>query len=256
MLFDWFTVAAQIVNFVVLVALMKHFLYGPLVRAIDAREERIAAQLAEAERKNKQAELKTQQVQQQISELENRCAQMIADARSEAERKRNEMVGNARDSVRALEQRWREDLRLEQSTFFSGVRRAAAEEILTITRRVLADLAGAEIEQSAVVKFLEKLRSVDRRTLKTLSGGALTVASATELPADLQRRIEETVEQCVGNPVPLYFERAPEMAWGIELRGDGQRIGWTPDGYLDSLELKLRTELDQRAELHAPLAVE
>ena len=51
MLIDWFTVVAQIVNFLILVALLKHFLYGPLVRAIDAREERIAARLAEAERK-------------------------------------------------------------------------------------------------------------------------------------------------------------------------------------------------------------
>lgn len=253
MLIDWFTVCAQIVNFVILVALMKHFLYGPLIRAIDAREQHIAAQLAEADGKSKQAELESEQVRQKISELENRCTQMIAEARSEADQKRNQMVAAARDSVRGLEERWREDLRLEQSTFFSEVRRAAADEILAITRRVLADLAGARIEQCAVEVFLEKL---DAETLRKLSGGAITVVSATELPMESQRRIQETIERCVGNPVPLRFERAPEMAWGIELRGDGQRIGWTPDGYLDALEEKLRTELDQRAELRAPLAVE
>ena len=47
MLIDWFTVVAQIVNFLVLVALMKHFLYGRLLRAIDEREAGIAARLAE-----------------------------------------------------------------------------------------------------------------------------------------------------------------------------------------------------------------
>ena len=51
MLIDWFTVVAQIVNFLVLVALLKHFLYGRLVEAIDAREKRIAARLAEADEK-------------------------------------------------------------------------------------------------------------------------------------------------------------------------------------------------------------
>jgi F-type H+-transporting ATPase subunit b len=255
-LIDWFTVCAQIVNFVILVALMKRFLYGPLVKAIDAREQRIAAQLADADGKSKQAELETEQVRQKISELESRCTQMIAEARNEADRKKNEMVATARDSVRAQEQRWREDLRLEQSTFFSEVRRTAAGEILTITRRVLADLAGADIERSAVDVFLEKLRSFDGETLKKLSGGALTVVSARELPAELQHRIEETIGKCVGNPVPLRFEHTPDLAWGIELRGDGQRIGWTPGGYLDALEEKLKSELDQRAELRAPLAVE
>lgn len=256
MLIDWFTVAAQIVNFVVLVALMKRFLYGPLVKAIDAREEHIAAQLAEADRNNQQAGLKTEQVQREISELENRCAKMIAEARSEADRKKNEMVATARDSVRAQEQTWREDLRLEQSTFFSEVRRTAADEILAITRRVLADLAGTDIERSAVEVFLEKLRSFDVEALKKLLGGPLTVVSATELPPELQHRIEETIGLCVGSPVPLRFERTPDLAWGIELRGDGQRIGWTPGGYLDALEEKLKSEIDQRAELRAPLAVE
>ena len=51
MLIDWFTVCAQIVNFLVLVALLKHFLYGPILRAMDAREQTIAGRLAEAQQK-------------------------------------------------------------------------------------------------------------------------------------------------------------------------------------------------------------
>ena len=42
MLIDWFTVAAQALNFLILVWLMKRFLYKPILHAIDAREERIA----------------------------------------------------------------------------------------------------------------------------------------------------------------------------------------------------------------------
>jgi F-type H+-transporting ATPase subunit b len=255
-LIDWFTVAAQIVNFLVLVALMKHFLYGPLIHAIDAREGRIAAQLAEADDKNRQADLKTGQVQTQIAELENRGAQMIAEAREEADRQRHELVRAARDSVRSLETRWREDVRLEKTAFFDEVRRVAATEILSITRRALADLASADIQRSAVEAFLEKLRSADISLLKGLAGGDIVVVSARDLSPELQRQVQETIELRLGSPVPLRFERAPEMAWGIELRGEGQRIGWTPDGYLDSLEEKLKSALDQRVELGQPLATE
>ena len=42
MTIDWFTVGAQIVNFIVLVWLLKRFLYKPVLAAIDAREKRIA----------------------------------------------------------------------------------------------------------------------------------------------------------------------------------------------------------------------
>ena len=49
MLIDWFTVGAQALNFLILVWLMKHFLYQPILHAIDAREKKIAAELAKGD---------------------------------------------------------------------------------------------------------------------------------------------------------------------------------------------------------------
>ena len=51
MLIDWFTVGAQALNFLVLVWLLKRFLYKPILNAVDAREKRIAAELADADAK-------------------------------------------------------------------------------------------------------------------------------------------------------------------------------------------------------------
>jgi F-type H+-transporting ATPase subunit b len=51
MLIDWFTVVAQIINFLILVALLKHFLYGRIIKAMDQREERINSRLEEAKKK-------------------------------------------------------------------------------------------------------------------------------------------------------------------------------------------------------------
>ena len=48
---DWFTVVAQAINFLILVWLLKRFLYKPILHAIDEREKGIAAQLAQAEAK-------------------------------------------------------------------------------------------------------------------------------------------------------------------------------------------------------------
>jgi F-type H+-transporting ATPase subunit b len=39
MLIDWFTVAAQAINFLILVWLLKRFLYKPVLNAVDAREK-------------------------------------------------------------------------------------------------------------------------------------------------------------------------------------------------------------------------
>ena len=57
MLIDWFTIGAQALNFLILVWLMKRFLYKPILHAIDAREQRIARELAEADKKKADAAL-------------------------------------------------------------------------------------------------------------------------------------------------------------------------------------------------------
>jgi F-type H+-transporting ATPase subunit b len=51
MLIDWFTVVAQVLNFLILVWLLKRFLYRPILNAIDVREKRIAAEVADARRR-------------------------------------------------------------------------------------------------------------------------------------------------------------------------------------------------------------
>ena len=50
MLIDPFVVIAQLVNFAILVWLLKRFLYGPITRVMAAREERIRAETEEAHR--------------------------------------------------------------------------------------------------------------------------------------------------------------------------------------------------------------
>lgn len=53
---DYFTFAAQIINFLVLVFLLRHFLYRPVIRSMKEREQKISDQLKDAEEKRIQAD--------------------------------------------------------------------------------------------------------------------------------------------------------------------------------------------------------
>jgi F-type H+-transporting ATPase subunit b len=245
MLIDWFTVVAQIVNFLVLVALLKHFLWGRLVKAIDDREKRIATRLTEAEEKSKEAERLAEQMRAEAAEQEHRRAELMAQAQREAEDQKNQILQQARDQARSLEAKWHEELEREQTVFLDELRQRAAAEILSVIRRALADLACADIQHCALEVFLEKLHSIDAAALHELASGELVVVSANELPEEPRRKIQAVLEQRLGAPARLQFARAPGMAWGIELRSNGRRIGWTPDGYVESLENNLRQALAQ-----------
>ena len=248
MLIDWFTVVAQIVNFLVLVALLKHFLFGRLVKAIDQRKKKIETYLADAEAKTKEAQRQVELEHARTLEQERERDALLADAKRQASEKRDEMIQKSREEVRKLENKWREDLDRERTAFLEEIRRRAGKEMLAVVRRALADLASSDVQHSVVEVLLERLRGLDVTALRELTGNELKVLSATDLPSETQQRIRDTLESRLGKPVQMTFGRASEMAWGIELRGNGRRIGWNVNTYVEALEEDLREALDRRVE--------
>jgi F-type H+-transporting ATPase subunit b len=253
-LIDWFTVVAQIVNFLVLVVLAKRFLYGPLIAAIDAREESLAARLAEAARSEREAAALAEKAVKNAAETEQEKAGVLAAAQQEADRRRGEILAGARDEATSLESRWRDELEREKSEFISEVRRRAAAEILDVTRSALRDLASADVDRCAVNTVIGRMGSLDPALLRAFAAHGVAIVSRAPLPEELRQSIRCALEERLGAPALITFETAPAMAWGIDLRGEGQRIGWTPDAYLDALENKLRVALDEAVAAIQPLA--
>lgn len=249
MLIDWFTVVAQIVNFLVLVALLKRFLWGKLTQAIDEREARVAGELAKAEQNNKEAQQLAEQLRAQALEQERKREEMLVQAHKETDEERHRLIQEARESVVEMERKWHEDLDREQAAFFRELRLRAATEVLNVIRRALADLSSAQLQQCVIDVFLKKLRGLDVAILKEMGPDGKLVRSAVELPEPVRKEIEAILKERLGTPPKLNFEKDPAMAWGIELRGDGRRIGWNPESYLDAMEENLRAALERRAEI-------
>src|ERR1035441_4382574 len=84
MLIDWFTIGAQALNFLILVWLLKHFLYKPILNAIDAREKRIAKELADAAAKKAEAQKEQDEFQKKNEEFDKQRAAPITTAPDEA----------------------------------------------------------------------------------------------------------------------------------------------------------------------------
>ncbi len=245
-LFDWFTVFAQIVNFLVLVALLKHFLYGRILRAIDSRESAIKARLAEAEEKVQQAELEKQGCQKRLCDLEASRDEMFAQAKRDADAKRVELMEKARKEISSFEARWRADLERERSALFQDIRGRAAGEILSVVRRALHDLACCDLDQCATRVFLNKLASIEPGSWQEFAGQQIVIRSASELPEEMQHTIEEILAKQAARPVRIRFEKSDSLGWGLELRANGRKIAWSAEGYVDALEERLRDALDKK----------
>ncbi len=248
---DWFTVGAQILNFLVLVYLLKRFLYPAVIRAMDKREELIVSRLKAAEEKMTQASAAEASYVLQKQELAAERDDMIAHAREDAEKLRRELLEKARAEVDAERTRWKTSIEQQEGEFTKVLRRRAAEQVVGIARRALHDLADEALEQRIVARFLERLQSISAEEAGALrkslagNGGSVTVASAFELARETQKQIRQAMQQHVGDSVETEFVPAPDMMSGIELIVGDIRIAWSLQSYLDELEREVLKAVEE-----------
>src|SRR6202051_476817 len=101
MLIDWFPVGAQALNFLILVWLMKRFLYKPILDAIDAREKRIASELADADTMKSEAHRERDEFEQKNQAFDSHRATLLSEATAEVKAERARLLDAARQSAEA-----------------------------------------------------------------------------------------------------------------------------------------------------------
>jgi F-type H+-transporting ATPase subunit b len=242
MLIDWFTVGAQVLNFLILVWLIKRFLYKPILYAIDEREKRIAAELANADMKKAEAQKESDEFKHKNEEFDQQRAALLSKATDEAHAERQRLFDEARKAAAALSSKREEMLRSDAHNLNQAISRRAQQEVFAIAQKALADLATTSLEERLVAVFTRRLREMDGQAkaglaeaLKTATGPAL-VRSAFDLPADQRAAIQNALNEIFSADIHVRFETAPELISGIELTTNGQKVAWSIADYLASLK--------------------
>lgn len=242
MLIDWFTVGAQIVNFLILVWLLKRFLYRPILNAIDAREKRIADRLKAAEVEKETARCEREELQRQAQELEQKRAVLLKEAVTQANAERQNLLQSARKEAEAARSQWKQSLHAEQVALQHELATRTQQEVFAISRKVLADLATQPIEECVAEIFLKKLRELNGDAKGRLIAALQTrrhdvmVRSAFQLSNSIQIELGRVVRQMVGAEIQVRYNIAPQLICGIELQVGGEKVAWSIADYLGSLE--------------------
>lgn len=242
MLIDWFTVAAQTLNFLILVWLMKRFLYKPVLNAIDVREKRISTELANADAKKAEAQKEHDEFQQKNTEFDQQRADLMSKATGEAQAERQRLLDEARKAADAASSKRQEALKAEEQNLHQAISRRTQQEVFAIARKTLADLATVSLEERLGEVFTRRLREMDGKPKAALGEALRTsscpgiVRSTFDLPVDQRAAIQNALNETFSVEVRIRFETAPELIGGIELTANGQKVAWSIGDYLASME--------------------
>lgn len=242
MLIDWFTVVAQTLNFLILVWLLKRFLYKPILDAIDAREQRIAKELADADATKAEAHKERAEFQQKNETFDQQRATLLGQATEQARAERERLLDEARKAADALRAKRQDALRSEQQSLRQQIVRRTQEEVFAIARKTLTDLADASLEERMSEVFIRRLRELDGEAkdsfskVMTTSRGPALVRCAFDLPAEQRTAIQQAFSETLATDIQVRFETAPDVISGIELTANGRKVAWSIADYLASLE--------------------
>jgi F-type H+-transporting ATPase subunit b len=242
MLIDWFTVIAQVINFLILVWLLKRFFYHPMLNGIDAREERIATELAAADANKADAIKERDELAQKNEEFDQQRAALLNKVTDEVKIERQRLLEEARKDGDALRAKWKEALRSEQQNFSQEITMRIQQEVFSIARKGLTELADRSLEAQIVDVFISRQRELSDKAKEQLasvfkaSPNPVLVRTTFDLSATQRKSIEETVKEIAGIEIQVQFEIAPNLISGIELIINGQKVGWSLAEYLGSLQ--------------------
>ncbi len=194
----WFVWAAQIINFLILVALLRKFLYRPVLEAIESRQQEISARVAEAAQTRQEANELAAACREQERELSTTREKMLSEASQEVEAWKRKALDRTRAEVEAAQALWWDALQRDRDRFLRELRERAGRQVHQVARHVLRQLADTNLEQQLVAVFLDRLRSLDQSTRDRMLAGRAEMSHA-----DPHKRVAAFRQSASGNPRQL-----------------------------------------------------
>lgn len=246
MLINWFTVIAQIINFLILVFLLQRFLYKPIMQTIKKRQTMIDARWEDAEIAQQEAQREADTYRQQQQELQQQEEAMTAQMLQKVEQEHQQLLAKARRKVEEMQKKWKEALLQEKTDFISSLRQQIAEQTNLVVRKALQDLANADLEQQIISSFTQHLQNIDENQRQIIAQSfkdthqPIIIKSSFEISPENRQKIIQALQIQIINNHPLEFQTSPDLICGIQVKLAAYVISWNLDDYLQTLESRFQ----------------
>lgn len=249
---DFFTFAAQILNLIILLFLLRKFLYLPVLKAVSERQAFIERELKKAALAREKAQKLEGECQQKMANLEIERQQILTQAREQAQKLEKELTDKAREDFEKSRERWQKKLESEQKSFETTTQNRVAENFGIFAATAVKQLADANLSELVINKFKNKMATLSKKKKEEFIAAykqksLLTVSSAQKLsPAErhsLESFLRERLD--VDPKVKIKFLTDSKLLCGIKIQAEEQEISWNLETYLEMFKKNLDAQTTQ-----------
>lgn len=252
MLIDWFTVVAQIVNFLILVFLLHRFLYRPIVGHMTAREEKIKQEFEGASDKKKAAQDQIEEFRRKSDDLDKEVDKKIEQAQAQAKQRKKELLDEAQKHVEDQRTTWLQALEKEKEAFAREFQKRGSQEILNYVRRIMKDLADESLNNRLARVLADRIGNLGQEDKEKLQRAAraedVIISSTFELDSAEKRKLTTVLHEICGKDAVVAYQTDGDYPLGIEARAGNIRLSWGIKSYLEELKARVMSVVEEKTD--------
>ena len=241
---NWSTFLLEIFNFLVLVWILKRFLYQPVLNVIARRRATIENQLAEAKQLHADSDALKEQYEHRLADWEQERQKAMDKLMHELEEKRLHQLDELKAELAQEEEKNRVARSRQDKQLMREIEQRALQQGAEFASRLLAEASGPELENRLFDLLLNDLTALSADQISALTGKweespeRILVTSAYPLADDKRHQLEGSLSRVTGLSAPVHYEQDAKLLAGLNIT-----IGaWV-------LQLNVRDELQSFTEL-------
>lgn len=239
---DWITVAAQIINFLVLVWLLKKFLYRPILDGIEQREAEIKKRIDDANDAKQQADAAEQAFREAKIQCLAEQESLLDAALAKTHEQRETIIAKAHEQMQHERQHWQASLLQEKAAFLKQLQQSAADDLLQVSQKMVQELADETLENAIARQLVTRLQAQQHDLQSsTLGYSEGEIRSSLPLSAESKTLLQTQIKQLLPN-IQLSFSEDNQQALGVSLNIGGVQALWTIDSYAQELKDLLQSQ--------------
>lgn len=247
---NWSTFILEIVNFLILVWILKRFLYKPVMDAIATRRAGIEQEMQTASEKAQEADTLQHQYEHRLQDWEQEKQAAREQLRDEIEQERQRLQAQLQTSLAQEQEKAQVIATQQEQERRRHYEQQALQNSMRFTSKLLGELASVDLEARLLNRLLAQLQALPAAQRERLNqafnshGVTATVLSAYPLSEPQRQQIDRILQGLSDTPVQCEFKQESNLLAGTRI----QLGPWL-------LQANLHDELQAFAELEQEMPV-
>jgi F-type H+-transporting ATPase subunit b len=246
MKFDVWTFAFQVINFIVLLFILKRILYKPVREIIEKRRGLIHQNIEDAEKTKKEALELKERYQQEMDKLKEFKSQMLEKLHEEVEEERKKLMSKAKEEADEVIEKERVLFDREKGRLESELKDKAVETVSIFASNLLTNLSDENLHRAVYGRLFKEIQQIaTTMPAGKEKDGPLTIDLITAYPSNENeiREIQEAIESLISHKVFLNTIIDKSLIAGAKIKVYDMIYDASLSGQINALMLKLKETL-------------